>query len=83
MQRTVRYKAAPADVADALAHSLPVDDFLPPPSELVLRDTTTKVTLNLSKHSVEFFKKNGKRYGVPYQSMIKAVLDKYTALYRE
>ncbi len=32
-----------------------VKDFLPPPSELVARDETVKVTLALSKDSVEFF----------------------------
>ena len=33
-----------------------VRDFLPSPDELVMKDNTVKVTLNLSKSSVEFFK---------------------------
>jgi len=83
MKKKDKYEAAPPDVADALAHSQPVEDFLPPPSELVLKDDTTKVTLNLSRRSVEFFKKSGQKYGVPYQVMIKAVLDKYASHYRD
>ena len=33
-----------------------VRDFLPSPDELVLKDDTVKVTLNLSRSSVDFFK---------------------------
>ena len=38
-----------------------VKDFLPPPSELVARDDTVKVTLALSKESVKFFKEQAKK----------------------
>lgn len=31
-------------------------DFLPSPEDLILKDNTIKVTLNLSKSSVDFFK---------------------------
>ncbi len=33
-----------------------VKDFLPPPSELVLRDDNVKVTLSLSRRSIDFLK---------------------------
>ena len=33
-----------------------VRDFLPPPEDLVFRDEGVKVTIALSKRSVEFFK---------------------------
>jgi hypothetical protein len=33
-----------------------VSDFLPPPENLVFRDEGVKVTLALSKRSVDFFK---------------------------
>lgn len=32
-----------------------VKDFLPKPEELVIKEDTVKVTLNLSKSSVDFF----------------------------
>ncbi len=38
-----------------------VKDFLPPTSELVARGDTVKVTLALSKESVEFFKDQAKK----------------------
>jgi len=33
-----------------------VKDFLPPPEQLVFKEETVKVTLHLSKASVDFFK---------------------------
>jgi len=38
-----------------------VSDFLPSPEELALRDETVKVTIALSKASVEFFKKEARK----------------------
>jgi predicted DNA binding CopG/RHH family protein len=52
-------------------------DFLPPPSELVPREETVKVTLALSKESVEFFKEKAKKNKVPYQRMIRSLVDQY------
>lgn len=36
-----------------------ISDFLPSPEELALKDETVKVTIALSKTSVDFFKNNG------------------------
>ncbi len=52
-------------------------DFLPPPSQLVLREETVKVTLALSKESVEFFKDMAQKNKVPYQRMIRSLVDEY------
>ena len=38
-----------------------VDDFLPPPEALVLKEETVKVTILLTKESVDFFKKVAKK----------------------
>ena len=54
-----------------------VDDFLPSPSELVLREDNVKVTLSLSRRSVEFFKREAGKAHVPYQRMIRALVDSY------
>ena len=54
-----------------------VSDFLPPPEKLVLRDDAVKVTISLSKHSVNFFKRHAERSKVPYQKMIRSLLDGY------
>ncbi len=54
-----------------------VDDFLPPPEELVARDDNVKITLGLSRRSVEYFKRAAKARRVPYQRMIRALVDAY------
>ena len=59
-----------------------VRDFLPPPEDLVLKEKTVKVTISLSKSSVEFFKKQAKNRHVPYQTMIRKVLDLYSENFR-
>lgn len=57
-----------------------VEDFLPPPSELVVKEEVEKVTIALSKRSVEFFKDEAKRHGTQYQRMIRALLDRYAEI---
>jgi predicted DNA binding CopG/RHH family protein len=54
-------------------------DFLPSPEELVLKDETVKVTISLSKISIDFFKKEAKKHNTQYQKMIRRLLDEYTA----
>ena len=58
-----------------------VKDFLPPPEELAFREETVKVTIALSKTSVEFFKQEADRHQVSYQKMIRRLLDEYTLLH--
>jgi len=55
-------------------------DFLPSPRELALKDETVKVTISLSKTSIDFFKKEAKKHNTQYQKMIRRLLDEYTAL---
>ena len=54
-----------------------VTDFLPLPSQLVLRDDNVKVTLSLSRRTINFFKLEAKKQRVPYQKMIRALVDGY------
>ncbi len=54
-------------------------DFLPPPDELVLKQEAVKVTLLLSKTSVDFFKHLAAKKHTQYQKMIRILLDKYAA----
>jgi predicted DNA binding CopG/RHH family protein len=56
-----------------------IKDFLPPPSELVYKEDTVKVTLGLSRRSVDFFKKEAKKHETQYQKMIRRLLDLYVA----
>lgn len=54
-----------------------VRDFLPPPEDLVFRDEGVKVTIALSKRSVEFFKGEARKHSTQYQRMIRRLLDAY------
>lgn len=57
-----------------------IEDFLPPPSELVVKEDLEKVTIALSRHSVDFFRREARRNGTQYQRMIRALLDKYVQM---
>ena len=54
-----------------------VPDFLPAPEDLVLRDEGVKVTIALSRRSVEFFKDQARKHHTQYQRMIRRLLDAY------
>jgi predicted DNA binding CopG/RHH family protein len=57
-----------------------VADMLPGPEELAFREDTVKVTIALSKASVDFFKKEAKKHDTKYQQMIRRLLDEYTRM---
>jgi predicted DNA binding CopG/RHH family protein len=56
-----------------------VADFLPSPAQLAEAEEVVKVTLSLSKQSVEFFKREAEEHNMPYQRMIRRLLDEYVA----
>jgi hypothetical protein len=58
-----------------------IKDFLPPPDQLILKDDGVKVTISLSRRSVDFFKAHARRSKIPYQRMIRRVLDEYAGHY--
>jgi predicted DNA binding CopG/RHH family protein len=60
-----------------------VEDFLPPPDQLVLKEENVKVTIALKKSSIEFFKKEAKKHQTSYQKMIRQVVDWYASHYRK
>jgi hypothetical protein len=54
-----------------------IADFLPPPAELAFREEGVKVTLVLSRKSVDFFKAEASKHQTHYQDMIRRLLDAY------
>ena len=75
MSTTINYSEGPIDEVEIVA------DFLPSPEELVFREETVKVTIALSRASIEFFKEEAKKNNVPYQRMIRRLLDEYARAY--
>lgn len=75
MSEKIRYTEEP------LGNLRVIPDFLPPPEDLVFRDEGVKVTIALSKRSVEFFKGEARKHNTQYQRMIRRLLDAYVERY--
>ena len=71
MNKKIKYTDEPLKLGERVV------DFLPPPSKLVKRESTAKVTLELTQSSLAFFKRQAKQEGVPYQRMIRGLIDAY------
>ncbi|OGJ85747.1 MAG: CopG family transcriptional regulator [Candidatus Raymondbacteria bacterium RifOxyA12_full_50_37] len=54
-----------------------IDDFLPPPELLIRRQENVRVTINLNKSSVGYFKEIAKTSHTQYQKIIRSLLDYY------
>ena len=54
-----------------------IPDFLPAPNELAFREEGVKITIALSRKSVEFFRSEAERHNTQYQRMIRRLLDAY------
>jgi predicted DNA binding CopG/RHH family protein len=73
MKKKIRY------TDESLGDVRIVDDFLPAPGELAFNEEQVKVTIGLSRNSVNFFKKEAKKHRTQYQKMIRRLLDIYVA----
>ena len=71
MKRKIKYTDEPLGKVEV------VSDFLPPPAELAFKEKGVKVTMTLSASSVDFFKRAGRKYHMPYQTMIRRLIDAY------
>jgi len=60
-----------------------IDDFLPAPHELAFNEAQTKVTISLTKTTIDFFKEEAKKHHTQYQKMIRRLLDLYVARHQE
>jgi len=76
MKKT-RYTEAPEDIKESIKRSEIIDDFLPKPEELMFKEDNVKITLELSRRSVNLFKKYATRKGFKYQRMIRNLVDRY------
>ncbi len=54
-----------------------IKDFLPSPAELSFNEEAVKVTLALSKKSIDFFKAEATKNHTQYQRMIRRLVDAY------
>jgi predicted DNA binding CopG/RHH family protein len=77
MKNKIKYTDEPMDKSKV------INDFLPSPDQLVLKEDNVKVTLALKKTSVEFFKKEAKRHRTSYQKMIRQLVDWYSSRHQK
>ena len=73
MRKRIRY------TDEAMDEVRVVKDFLPSPDQLVLREDSVKVTISLSKSSVDYFKRVASENRTQYQKLIRKVLDLYAS----
>jgi predicted DNA binding CopG/RHH family protein len=71
MSKKIRYTNEP------IGEPKVVRDFLPSPEELAFREEGIKVTITLSKKSVDFFKAEAAKADTQYQRMIRRLIDAY------
>ena len=72
MNAKIKYTDEPLGKIEFIA------DMLPSPEELAFKEDTVKVTIALSKSSIDFFKREAKKHDTKYQQMIRRLLDAYT-----
>jgi hypothetical protein len=77
MKRRIKYTDEP------MGELKVVRDFLPSPGELILKEDQVKITISLSKSSIEFFKEQAKKHRTSYQKMIRRVVDFYASRYQK
>ena len=65
------------DPAEPIVNVTIVEDFLPAPEQLVPKKNTDKVTMEFTKESIEFFKREAQRHNASYQAMIRNLVDIY------
>ncbi len=71
MKKSIKYSNEPLGSIKVIA------DFLPSPAELAFNEEGIKVTLALSKKSVDFFKSEAAKNHTQYQRMIRRLVDAY------
>lgn len=71
MKKRIRYTDEP------LGDLRVIKDFLPSPEDLAFKEENVKVTIALSKTSVDFFKREAQKHHTQYQKMIRRLVDFY------
>lgn len=72
-----RYMKKRITYSDESIEAKVINDFLPSPDKLILKEKKRRVTLTLTQKSLDFFKSAAKKHHASYQSMIRRLLDYY------
>jgi len=77
MKKKIKYTEGP------MGEFRVIEDFLPPPEQLILKEDNVKITISLNKRSVDFFKQEAQKNRTSYQRMIRRLLEWYASNYRK
>ncbi|MDX2113354.1 MAG: CopG family transcriptional regulator [Alphaproteobacteria bacterium] len=75
MKKKIKYTNEP------LGEITIIKDFLPKPKDLIFREEMIEVKIPLSRRSLEFFTKQGKKHHIAPERMISALAESYTEKY--
>jgi hypothetical protein len=70
-------KSTIPDPAEPMGNVTIVDDFLPPPEQLVPKKNTVRLTLDFTKESIEFLQREAQSQDASYEVMIRKLVDVY------
>lgn len=73
MKKKIKYTDGP------VGKTRRIKDFLPSPDDLMANQDRVKVTINLDRSSVEYFKRLSKKGNTPYQKVIRNLLNFYAS----
>lgn len=76
MKKKITYEENPFD--DLVLGTHVWHGRLPTPEEIAAMERTTKITLSVTSASLATVKAQAKKIGVPYQVMIRRLLDAYS-----
>ncbi len=82
LQKIARLKKKIQYTNESIGDIKIVKNFLPAPDKLVFKRKSVKVTMALDVESVAFFKKIAQHNHVPYQTMIRNLINTYVAKYQ-
>ena len=88
MKKKVRYTDAPKEIQESMARAVDITEKFRAnfpqfsPSALAAKQPSVKITLTLGQDAVVFFKAQAKKLGVPYQRMIRNLVDRYAAAHK-
>ena len=77
------YNNPEQSVMESLDSAVVIEDFLPPPGELVKKTQKEKITISIDADCIRFFKIEAEKHNTKYQTMMNEVLSQYARHYAE
>lgn len=71
MNNTIKYTDEDLEFGEIM------EDFLPPPQELVLKSIKVKIPLELTEKKFSFLKEEASKKNISYQNLIESIIDEY------